>query len=58
VTLEEVGHFKTTADTLKTALSELKYNRIDVILLDLNLPVGDGKRLTRLVRKNHILVRY
>lgn len=56
MTLEEAGHFKTTANTIKTALSEWKHNRIDAILLDLNLPDGDGTRLARLVRKNHILV--
>ena len=54
--LEEAGHFKTTANTIETALSELKHNRIGEILLDLNLPDGDGTRLARLVRKNHILV--
>jgi len=56
MTLEEAGHFKTTANTIETALFELKHNRIDAILLDLNLPDGDGTRLARLVRKNHILV--
>jgi len=56
MTLEEAGHFKTTANTIEMALSELKHNRIDAILLDLNLPDGDGTRLARLVRKNHILV--
>ena len=56
MTLEKAGHFKTTANTIETALSELKHNRIDAILLDLNLPDGDGTRLARLVRKNHILV--
>ena len=56
MTLEEAGHFKTTANTIETALSELKHNQIDAILLDLNLPDGDGTRLARLVRKNHILV--
>ncbi|MDA0801519.1 MAG: response regulator [Proteobacteria bacterium] len=54
--LEEAGHFKTTANTIETALSELKYNRIHAILLDLNLPDGDGTRLARLVRKNYTLV--
>ena len=48
MTLEEAGHFKTIANTIDTALSELKHNRIDAILLDLNLPDGDGTRLARL----------
>ena len=56
MTLEEVGHFKTTANTIERVLSELKHNRIDAILPDLNLSDGDGTRLARLVRKNHILV--
>ncbi len=56
MTLEEVEHFKTTANTIETALSELKHHRIDAILLDLNLPDVDGTRLAQLVRKNHILV--
>ena len=56
MTLEKAGHFKTTANTIKTALPELKHNRIHAILLNLNLPDGDGTRLARLVRKNHILV--
>ena len=56
MTLEEAGHFKTTASTIETALSELKHNRIDAILLALNLPDGDGMRLARLVLNNHILV--
>ena len=34
MTLEEAGHFKTTANTIETALSELKHNRIDAIKLD------------------------
>ena len=44
------------ANTIETALSELKHSRIDAILLDLNLPDGDGTRLAQLVRKNHMLV--
>ena len=56
MTLEEAGHFKTTANTIETALSELKHNRIDAILIDLNLHDGDGTRLARLVSKNHIFV--
>ena len=56
MTLEKAGHLKTTANTIETALSELKHNRIDAIFLDLNLLDGDGTRLARFVRKNHILV--
>ena len=56
MTLEEAGYFKTTADTIETALFELKHNQIDAVLLDLNLPDGDGTRLARLIRKNHMPV--
>ena len=35
--------------------SHTKHNRIHAIGLNLNLPDGDGTRLARLVRKNHIL---
>jgi len=56
MTLEEAGDFKTTVNTIETALSELKHSRIDAIPLDLNLPDDEGTRLARLVRKNHMLV--
>jgi two-component system cell cycle response regulator CtrA len=56
LTLEEAGHFKTTVSSIEDALSEIKHNIIDAILLDINLPDGDGTRLARLVRKNHMLV--
>jgi len=58
MTFEEAEHFKTTANTIETALSELKHNRIDAILLDLNLLNVDGTRLARLVSKNTSLSRY
>ena len=48
MTLKEAGHFKTTANTIETALSELKHNRIDTTRLDLNLPDGHGTQLARL----------
>jgi len=48
MTLEDAGHFKTTANTIETVLTELKHNRIDAVLLDLNLPDGDGTRLNHL----------
>jgi two-component system cell cycle response regulator CtrA len=56
VTIEEAGYFKTTADVIETALFELKHNQIDAVLLALNLPDGDGTRLARLIRKNHMPV--
>lgn len=56
MTLEEAGYFKTTANTIETAFFELKYNQIDAVLLDINFPDGDGTRLARLIRKNHMPV--
>ena len=56
MTLEEAGYFKTTADSIVSALFELKHNQSDAVLMDLNLPDGDGTRLARLIRKNHMPV--
>jgi len=42
MTLEEAGYFKTTANTIETALFKLKHNQIDAVLLDINLLDGDG----------------
>ena len=54
MTLEEAGHFQSTAHNIETALAELKHNTVDAVLLDINLPDGDGTRLARLIRKNHM----
>jgi two-component system cell cycle response regulator CtrA len=51
MTLEEAGYFKTSADSIESALFELEHNQIDAVLLDLNLPDGDGTRLARLIAK-------
>ena len=56
MTLEEAGYFKTTADSIESTLFELKHNQIDAVLLDLNLPDGDGTKLARLISKNHMPV--
>ena len=57
MTLTQKGYFWVIARDIETALSELKYSQIDGVLLDLNLPDGDGNRLARLIRaryKSHI----
>ena len=54
MTLEEAGHFQSTAHNIETALAELKHNTVDAVLLDTNLPDGDGTRLARLIRENHM----
>ena len=54
MTLEEAGHFQSTAHNIETALAELKHNTVDAVVLDINLPDGDGTRLARLIRKNHM----
>ena len=56
MTIEEAGYFRTTANIIETALFELKHNQIDAVLLDINLPDGDGTRVARLIWKNHIPV--
>ena len=47
MTLEEAGHFQSTAHNIETALAELKHNTIDAVLLDINLPDGVGTRAQR-----------
>ena len=56
MTVKEAWHFKPTANTIETALFKLRYNQIDTVLPDINLPDGDGTRLARLIRKNHMPV--
>ena len=53
MTLRDSGYYTLIARTIETALSELKYNQIDGVVLDLNLPDGDGNRLARLIRARH-----
>jgi DNA-binding response OmpR family regulator len=58
MTLEEAGHFKTTANTIETALSELKHSRIDAIRFDLNLPDATERDLLDWCRKTICLFLY
>ena len=52
--LTQAGYCHVHAPTVEAALSELNYSQVDAVLLDLNLPDGDGTRLARLIRKNHV----
>lgn len=54
MTLEEAGHFSTIAHTIEASLAELRHNRIDAVLLDINLPDVNGTRLASLIRKHHL----
>ena len=54
MTLEEAGYFKTTANKIETASFELKQTQFEAVLLDINIPNGDGARLACLIRKNHM----
>ena len=54
MTFEEAGHFPSIAHTIEVVLAEFRQNDIDAVLLDINLPDGDGTRLARLIRKNHL----
>lgn len=56
MTLEEAGHFHSIANNIEAALEEIQHNKVDAVLLDLNLPDGDGTRLARLIRKRHLPV--
>ena len=56
MTLEQTGYSKTSADNIESALFELKHNQIDAVLLDLNLPDGNGTKLAQLISKNYMPV--
>lgn len=50
MTLSDQGFYWVVANSIESALGEMKYGQIDGVLLDLNLPDGDGNRLARLIR--------
>ena len=56
MTFEEAGHFLSIVHNIVVALADLRHNDIAAVLLDINLPDGDGTRLARLIRKNHMPV--
>ena len=54
-TLEKAGDHSVHVTTIEKALIEMNHNLIDAVLLDINLPDGDGTRLTRLIRHGKLL---
>ena len=50
------GYNSFQASDINSALNEMKYSTVDGVILDLNLPDGDGTRLVRLIRKIYIPV--
>ena len=54
--LKEGGYNSFQASDINSALNEMKYSTVDGVILDLNLPDGDGTRLVRLIRKVYIPV--
>lgn len=54
ITLSQAGYHYIHTRTIEGALNEINHNQIDAVLLDINLPDGDGTRLTRLIRKSQL----
>ena len=50
--LEKYGHKVTTASNGKEAISTLAKNNFDLILMDVQMPIMDGFKATRIIRKN------
>ena len=54
ITSSQAGYHHVHTKTIEEALNELNHNHVDAVLLDINLPDGDGTRLTRLIRKSYL----
>ena len=54
ITLSQAGYNHVHTKTIEQALNELKHNHVDAVLLHINLPDGDGKRLKRLIWKSYL----
>lgn len=52
MTLAGAGYHYVHAGTIEKALAEIELMSVDAVLLDINLPDGDGTRLTRLIRRS------
>ncbi|MFT3840602.1 MAG: response regulator transcription factor [Myxococcaceae bacterium] len=55
--LEEQGYLVTSCATFKSAQEALKKNKVDLVVLDLMLPDGDGYQLCRQIRSERLPVR-
>lgn len=55
--LTEVGYTVTTVDSAEKALAYLKENRIDLMLLDLNMPEKDGYYVLETMDKEGIVLK-
>ena len=55
--LTEVGYTVTTVDSAEKALEYLKENRIDLMLLDLNMPEKDGYYVLETMEKEGIVLK-
>jgi two-component system, OmpR family, response regulator len=55
--LEEQGYLVTPVGTFKGAQEALKKNKVDLVVLDLMLPDGDGYQLCRQIRSERLPVR-
>ena len=52
------GYNSFQASDINSALNEMKYSTVDGVILDLNLPDGDGTRLVRLIKKSIFLSQF
>jgi len=51
MTLSQSGYHSIHSMTIEGALSEIAHTKFDAVLLDINLPDGDGNRLMRMIRR-------
>lgn len=51
MTLSQSGYHSIHAMTIESALNEIAHTKFDAVLLDINLPDGDGTRLTCMIRR-------
>ena len=52
--LEDEGHFYHITSTLEEGLSAAREGQFDAVVLDINLPDGDGFQFAKAIRRNQI----